>query len=314
MVISNNYREFWGICQKDCCLKKAVIAVIFLGLLGLGVSGLLYQLRSPRTALSEDLFPGIHYTRSIQNTPYLRVIHQVTVDVTSPHIQWLVTPGNPSEDGTEISARTTSEFVREFDVQLGINGSFFYPFYVKSPWDYFPKVGDRVQVLGQAISDGIEYSPGNPGWFVFCILENRTALIPGDAFCPEHTQQGLAGGAILVWQGEPVPLMSSEFYDGLSPRTAIGINRERTQLFILVVDGRQPFYSEGISLPELQEVLIKLGVETALNLDGGGSTTLVVADPKVRVLNAPIHTRIPLRERPVANHFGLRWQVINNEK
>jgi hypothetical protein len=50
---------------------------------------------------------------------------------------------------------------------------------------------------------------------------------------------------------------------------------------------------------------MELGAYKALNLDGGGSTTLVVADSGgTRSLNSPIHTRIPMRQRPVANHLG----------
>jgi hypothetical protein len=54
--------------------------------------------------------------------------------------------------------------------------------------------------------------------------------------------------------------------------------------------------------------LAKLGVYNAINLDGGGSTTLVLANPdkegKPKTLNAPTHTKIPMRDRPVANHLG----------
>ena len=44
-----------------------------------------------------------------------------------------------------------------------------------------------------------------------------------------------------------------------------------------------------------------------MNLDGGGSTSIAIDDGRggVRLLNSPIHTRIPWRERPVANHLGV---------
>ena len=76
---------------------------------------------------------------------------------------------------------------------------------------------------------------------------------------------------------------------------------------LMIVDGRQPNYSEGITLSELAELMREFGAYHALNLDGGGSSTLVVAgvDGQPRVLNSPIHTRIPGRERPVATHLGV---------
>ena len=53
-------------------------------------------------------------------------------------------------------------------------------------------------------------------------------------------------------------------------------------------------------------MLHSLGADYAMNLDGGGSSTMVVegADGKPRVLNSPIDNHIPGRERPVANHLG----------
>ncbi|MEZ5095710.1 MAG: phosphodiester glycosidase family protein [Nocardioides sp.] len=74
----------------------------------------------------------------------------------------------------------------------------------------------------------------------------------------------------------------------LHPRTAIGIDRDTGQLLLLVVDGRQEV-SRGLTLVELADLLASLGVEDALNLDGGGSSTLVArdADGVLRVLNAP---------------------------
>lgn len=77
-------------------------------------------------------------------------------------------------------------------------------------------------------------------------------------------------------------------------------------LWLILIDGRQRNYSEGVTLNELADIAIALGAETALNLDGGGSTTLVVAGPNgPQTLNSPIHTRIPMRQRPVGNHLGL---------
>jgi hypothetical protein len=74
----------------------------------------------------------------------------------------------------------------------------------------------------------------------------------------------------------------------------------------VVVDGRQPGYSEGVTLAELAEIVLALGAESGLNLDGGGSTALVMAGPfGPQTLDSPIHTRLPMRQRPVANHLGV---------
>ncbi len=61
------------------------------------------------------------------------------------------------------------------------------------------------------------------------------------------------------------------------PRTAVGISKDTTKVYFVVVDGRQ-HYSRGASLAEMGRVMEDLGAWNAVNLDGGGSSTLVVRD------------------------------------
>jgi exopolysaccharide biosynthesis protein len=75
----------------------------------------------------------------------------------------------------------------------------------------------------------------------------------------------------------------------------------------VVVDGRQAGYSEGATLVELGELLLEKGAFFAMNLDGGGSSTMVMAQKngKAHLLNSPIDVHIPGRERAVGNHLGI---------
>lgn len=61
---------------------------------------------------------------------------------------------------------------------------------------------------------------------------------------------------------------------GDQPRTAVGVIDDNHLVFV-VVDGRSTGYSEGVTLTELADIMISLGAETAYNLDGGGSSTMV---------------------------------------
>ena len=70
---------------------------------------------------------------------------------------------------------------------------------------------------------------------------------------------------------------------GRGPRTAFGIDRQGRYI-LLVVDGRQPNYSVGLTLTELAATMRKLGAVDAMNLDGGGSTVMAV---RSRVVNRP---------------------------
>jgi hypothetical protein len=58
-----------------------------------------------------------------------------------------------------------------------------------------------------------------------------------------------------------------------NPRTMVGLDR-RGRLLIVAADGRQPGYSEGLSLLEGAQLLARLGAVDAINLDGGGSTAI----------------------------------------
>ncbi len=91
-----------------------------------------------------------------------------------------------------------------------------------------------------------------------------------------------------------VESISRVFFLSRHPRTGVGIRPDGTLLFV-TVDGRQPLKSVGMSLPELTDLFVELGAVSAINLDGGGSTAMVVRD---RVVNSPSD---PTGERPSAD-------------
>ena len=64
-----------------------------------------------------------------------------------------------------------------------------------------------------------------------------------------------------------------------APRTAIAIDKTGTKVFMVTVDGRQKGYSQGMSLKEFADYLVTIGADRALNLDGGGSTTMATRKP-----------------------------------
>ena len=77
------------------------------------------------------------------------------------------------------------------------------------------------------------------------------------------------------------------------PRTAVGFDSDENLLWIIVVDGRQPGYSDGMTLPELAGVFEALGVEEAVNLDGGGSTVMVLGGEAVSRTARPVRSCRP---------------------
>ena len=109
----------------------------------------------------------------------------------------------------------------------------------------------------------------------------------------------LGAGPQLLRQGavvleEQVESYAPSFLTDRAPRTAIGWQSDGT-ILLVVVDGRQPQWSIGMTLAELAELMRDFGCQEALNLDGGGSTTMVVQD---RVVNRPSDAT---SERPVSD-------------
>jgi len=99
----------------------------------------------------------------------------------------------------------------------------------------------------------------------------------------------LGGGPALLKDGQPTQFQSS---DARHPRSAIGWNAQH--FFLVQVDGRQPGVSVGMSLSELAAHMARIGCTDALNLDGGGSSTLWA---RGQVMNNPCEGS----ERPMGN-------------
>ena len=237
-----------------------------------------------------------------------QAIHVLKIDLTRPGIEFQVTPGDPS-GGRGFRAQTTVEFLVMNRMSAAVNASFFDPFKSGSPGgeDYYPKSGDPVDVLGLSMHAGKVDSPPKADAninAVVCIVKPAAVNILRGQACPAGTDEGLAAGPLLISQGH----MQSYTYSTTArhPRTAFGLSADRKTAWMVVVDGRQ-LTSLGATLPEMAEIFRRLGASDAINFDGGGSTALVIADEDPpRVVNVPIHTGVPGRERPSANHLGVR--------
>ncbi len=204
-----------------------------------------------------------------------------------------------------LRARTTSGFLREFHVQIAINGDYFTPWHSSSVFDYYPHIGDFVITTGFASSQGKVYSNGSPGHpTLYISKDNVVSFDKPDG----EIYNAISGNVIFVQQGKStIDNLTDLYHVDRHPRTTIGLTEDGKTLLLIVVDGRQPNYSEGASMKELSAIAIQYGAYTALNLDGGGSTTMVMEDATGAplVLNSPIDNYIPGRERPVANHLGV---------
>jgi exopolysaccharide biosynthesis protein len=227
------------------------------------------------------------------------VIHIIKVNVAKGSIRPIVTPADQPNSARPYNAQTTTEFAKNFKVQIAINGSGFRPWY-DYKLVYFPHSGDQVSPLGTTISKNFYFNAGEDQELPLLMFGGNRPVEIG--YIASKAEYAVSGTRMLVDNGEIVANLDNQ---KLAPRTSVGVDKQGHTLIIVIVDGRQAGYSRGITLKEIARILIDNGADKALELDGGGSSTLVLnRDGSPVVLNSPIHQGIPGKERPVANHIG----------
>jgi len=115
----------------------------------------------------------------------------------------------------------------------------------------------------------------------------------GASLAPFFPEEAVGGRPMLVRDSIIAAAVDTtgqrSFNVGRNPRTVAGLARDGRRLILAVIDGRQKPYSDGMSLRETADLMLALGARDAINLDGGGSSTLVYTDPdsagRLRIAN-----------------------------
>lgn len=258
----------------------------------------LYALRANPSLIERDLFKGMHYTREAIREPVPQVIHMVRIDLKSSGLRFFVTP--PAPDG-QLHAQTTSDFLTQHQLQLAINADGWSPWWDVSPLSFYPHRGDPVSVRGFAASEGMVYSDISGNYATLYISPDNEVSINAPI---GEVYNAVTGKNMLVEQGKPHITWNDP---NRNPRTVAALDESGSVLILIIVDGRQEGYSLGVTMTELAEIAIRHGAYTAVNLDGGGSTTLAISDAAGNpvLLNTPMHNHMPYWERPIANHLGI---------
>jgi hypothetical protein len=245
-----------------------------------------------------ELAPGIVYRRVPLQKPRRAVAHVLQIDLAAPQLRMTITP---KVLGVHcMPARRTSDFLVASKSVVAINGAFFHPFWSKGPWNYYPHEGDCTYVLGRWSAQGQKYGQKWKG----------VALSFGPGLEPTAGRLADAPwtveGKTWLVKDQVVLRHAADEQDAKPyPRNVMCIAREPHSLLSILVDGRQPGYSDGLTLGEVAEFAAQQGCAHAIELDGGGSVSMAWRSPHgVVLLNRPVHTRVPGRERPVANHIG----------
>lgn len=248
----------------------------------------------PGRAAAEDTtttpYPGVTHIERVTST---QKIHVVKVDLSRATIRIRATP--PGSGG-----KTVPAFAAAAGVQVAINGDF----------------GTRVapwRTSGLAMGDGEVWSNTKDstieGFLAFGV-DNRAALsTPAEVMAPaEPWMHEIVGGRPLVVEdGVALDAVAPYSRDGCAPhfcqpepRSALGISADGTTLILATIDGRRTGAS-GMTTRQVGDLMVGLGAARALNIDGGGSTTMWIQN-EGGVVNVPSDGT----PRVVSNHLGIQ--------
>lgn len=215
---------------------KGKIRLFLIGLVLLGIciaAFVAYDNGRPlQIPAKEHLYEGVDYIRKVQFSPRPMIIHVIIIDTRTKGLRFLVTPPDDEESQYPLKARTTSQFLNEFGVQIAVNGDGFSPWWSHSPADYYPHVGDPVQPRGSTASRGKVYWTVNVA--VPTLYLSKRNQMSFDS--PSKPFNAISGEYLLVMGGDPIPDLDNSI---TQPRTAVGYSKNGKYLYLVVVDGRQ---------------------------------------------------------------------------
>jgi hypothetical protein len=272
--------------------------------------------------IARELHPGIRLVQQQRTEPRRIQLHCVRVDLTTPGLK-LCTTGRAdgwTKDSRETLRQSTRDFIRSSTstkkpVVFAANADAFSPW--PAPWNQ----STPTNLSGLAIADGVVVSPatGSPSLLIDksgkAFIEQTT---PG--FSTDNVQLAVSGFSLCLVDGKPQPSGTD-----LHPRTGLGISADGRFIFVMAIDGRK-YSSPGATTQELGTWLQEHGADDAINMDGGGSTTLAWwnpssdSDDKCELINSPVGSGLKFEseladkayvptERFNGNNLGVYFQA-----
>ncbi len=231
-------------------------------------------------------YDGIRQLVRTTNSPRTLRIYALQVDLSNPRISLRSTASSERK-------QSPGNFAKAVGAHAAINGDFF-------EWTYYNTNGMSA---GNGASWGIADGASMAN---FAFGTGRAEIYPQAevvTFDPGWMLGVVSGFPDIVRDGQ---VISSYAYDpghcsGLHPRSGIGLSQDKKTLFMVVVDGRSDT-SKGVKCSELGQIMKDLGAWRAINLDGGGSSALVVkSGSSYPAINQPSDGY----QRAVANHLAV---------
>lgn len=250
---------------------------------------------SPDSLRSTDVAPGVRY-HFLWSPRGPFALHLAEIDLSRCELGLDVATARPdpgAQGGHEAVSAMAARHPRS--TLVAVNGDFFTP----EGRPLGPEVS-RGEVGHGRSRPALAWRDGGEVWIGTSGVDDGVVGGPGWSVGEGALEIDVLGGFPELLDGgrrvDDLGVASNpSFAASRHPRTAVGFDPAGQRLWIVVVDGRQGAYSTGMSLPELAEVFEALGVTEALNLDGGGSSIMLVEG---RAVSRPSDAA---GERPVVN-------------
>jgi exopolysaccharide biosynthesis protein len=264
---------------------------------------------APGAVTTSNPYSGVTYIRRTEASPRTLSMNIVQIDLNAPGLSFKLSPqGVGTPHGRETFRQTTLNYLNQEHAQVAVNTHFFLP---------FPSSDTDADLIGLGASNGNVYSAFEDPVQSYAIVnnapglniepDNDASIVTANLSDPNRKQvnenvtvwNAVAGSAQIVTNGlttipeyvdasHPNGLLtpggpasysnSNSWYNLPRGRTAIGLSQDANTLTIFTVD--QAGGSGGMTGGEVADLLRNdYGVFNALNLDGGGSTTLAMLDP-----------------------------------
>jgi len=261
------------------------------------------------------LFKGIDHAMGT-STPggggftELQVVHLIRVDLTDPDVRLFSSPPleNYISGSRETAGYTVGDFLVTNGLQVAINAGFF------RPSEYYLPAGTPMDISGLSICQGFVVSQANSAHRSALLFSSNNVPTVVPTNWPARPTTGVytavSGDYPVLVNGVNVGynyLSDPDSIHRLQPRTAYGVSQDKRYLFLITIDGRQSGYSVGAYDWQTAAWLIMAGAHDGLNMDGGGSSTLVVQNSTGQpvLLNRPTAVADSGRQRTVGSHFGV---------
>ncbi len=271
--------------------------------------------RAPQPAIVETQPYGAIHIETRADAIARQHIFIARVDLTDAHTLVRVARGGDDPDGDgpyQTTLLTPSVIAAREHFALTINGDFFKARATRDAEGAQSGfvTGKWASVSGPAATDGVAWAVAVKARPVLMLDKNKRAQITESQNMPDGARQVIAGSDLLLRDGKIALNNATNFALNRHPRTAVGLSDDGKTLVLVVVDGRDAQKALGMTLNELTDLMRSLGCTDALNLDGGGSSEMVLRDAQseqLRVLNTPSDGR----ERAVANVLGVSIEKAN---